>query len=152
MSRSNWDDELAKIDRQLESISDAALQQGQPPAKAGASAPGVAAAPAKVKPATSSLGVFARLVLAVLLGIGMLFWPYPTQCGIGLAGYLGATVVVVAAGVWSSIWTWRHRASQAHVLSLLLIVWGLLLGAQQVLPRVGYAVPDAAHPALWMCP
>jgi putative flippase GtrA len=53
--------------------------------------------------------------------------------------------------VWSAVWTWRHRASQAHVLSLLLVVWGLVLAGLEVLPRVGYAFPTVAHPATWMC-
>ena len=44
-----------------------------------------------------------------------------------------------------------HRTARAHVLSLLLIVWGLLLGAMEVLPRVGYAKADAARPAGWSC-
>ena len=42
----------------------------------------------------------------------------------------------------ASVWTWRHRAARAHVLSLLLVLWGLVLGAIEVLPRVGYAKPD----------
>jgi hypothetical protein len=37
------------------------------------------------------------------------------------------------------------------VLSLLLVVWGLLLAAMEVLPRVGYAKPDAERPAGWSC-
>ena len=69
----------------------------------------------------------------------------------GLFGYLGAASMVVVAGVWSSVWSWRHRSGQAHVLSLLLVVWGVILGATEILPRVGYAIPDAQHPAIWMC-
>jgi hypothetical protein len=69
-----------------------------------------------------------------------------------LAGYLAAVVVVVASGVWSSVWTWRHRASRAHTLSLLIVLWGLVLGSLEVLPRIGYAKPDVRHPATWACP
>ena len=69
----------------------------------------------------------------------------------GLGGYLAATAVLAGAGVWSSVWTWRHRAARAHLLSLLLIVWGVVLGAIEILPRVGYATPSAAHPAIWAC-
>jgi hypothetical protein len=100
---------------------------------------------------TSTLGVMARLVLAVVLGGAMLFWPYSARCGAGLFGYLGAVGVVVAAGIWTSVWTWRHRSARAHVLSLLIIVWGGVLGAMEVLPRIGYAAPTPAHPAEWMC-
>ena len=54
---------------------------------------------------------------------------------------------MVASGLWSSVWTWRHRASKAHTLSLLIVLWGLVLGSIEVLPRIGYAKPDARHPA-----
>lgn len=147
MSSPDWDKELAKIDKHLESISDdALLAPGTPP-----KTPAETERAKEVKRETSSFGVFARLVLAVALGVAMLFWPYSARCGLGLFGYLAATVVVIVAGGWSAIWTWRHRSAQGHVLSLLLILWGLLLGAQEVLPRVGYAKPDAMHPAIWMC-
>jgi putative flippase GtrA len=86
-----------------------------------------------------------------LVGVAMVLWPYPARCGVGLAGYLAAVAVVIASGVWSSVWTWRHRASKAHTLSLLLILWGLILGSIEVLPRIGYAKPDLAHPAAWVC-
>ena len=91
-------------------------------------------------------------MLATALGVGMLFWPYAARCGVGLFAYLAATAVVIGAGVWTSVWTWRHRSGKAHLLSLLLIVWGGVLGAIEVLPRVGYAKPTAVHPAYWMCP
>jgi hypothetical protein len=38
-----------------------------------------------------------------------------------------------------------------HVLAIVLAVWGLVLGAIEVLPRVGYAIASEAHPALWFC-
>jgi hypothetical protein len=112
---------------------------------------GGAAPPARPERQTSTLGVMSRLVLAVALGVAMLFWPYSSRCGVGLFGYLGASTMVIVAGVWTSVWTWRHRSVQGHVLSLLLILWGLILGGQEVLPRVGYAKPDVMHPAIWMC-
>ena len=146
MSGKDWDSELKKIDRMLEGASDEALL----PAKNAPTPAARAEAVAKQK-GTSTLGVMARLVLAVALGIGMLFWPYDAKCGLGLAGYIAATGVVVGAGVWSSIWTWRHRSARGHILSLLLILWGGVLGAIEILPRVGYAKPDAARPG-WSCP
>jgi hypothetical protein len=154
MPDKDWDKELAKVDKQLASLSDEALL-GTPvpvPAKAAKGAP--AAAPTReAKPAapTTNFGVYARLTLSVLLGVAMVIWPYPARCGPGLAGYLAAVVVVVTSGVWSAIWTWRHRASHAHTLSLLLILWGLVLGSLEVLPRIGYAKPDPRHPAGWAC-
>ena len=146
MSSKDWDSELKKIDRMLEGASDEALL----PAKNAPTPAARAEAVAKQK-GTSTLGVMARLLLAVALGVGMLFWPYDAKCGLGLAGYIAATGVVVGAGVWSSIWTWRHRSARGHILSLLLILWGGVLGAIEILPRVGYAKPDAARPG-WSCP
>lgn len=146
MSGRDWDSELKKIDRRLESVADEALL----PAKA-AKSPGERAQAASVQRATSTLGVFARLSLAVALGVAIGFWPYGARCGIGLAGYLGAVGVLVTAGVWSAIWTWRHRSAKGHVLSLLLVLWGLVLASIDVLPRTGYAKPSADHPAQWTC-
>jgi hypothetical protein len=143
----DWAKEMAKIDKQLESVSDEAVF----PTKA-AKTPGVRANIEEKQKSTSTLGVVLRLTLSVLLGVGMLFWPYESRCGIGLAGYLAAVAVVAGSGIWSAVWSWRHRAGRAHGLSLLLILWGLVLGAVEVLPRVGYAKPDDAHPATWSCP
>jgi hypothetical protein len=153
----DWDKELAKIDKQLGSLKDEDLLQPQLPAKAG-SAPAKTAKPATyagpgvpVERTTSGWAVYARLTISVALGVAMVIWPYPSRCGTGLAAYLAAVVVVITSGVWSSIWTWRHRASHAHILSLLLILWGLVLGSIEVLPRIGYAKSDARHPGTWSC-
>jgi hypothetical protein len=81
----------------------------------------------------------------------MLFWPYPARCGPWLGLYLLGVTVLTAGGVWASVWTWRHRTPRAHVLALLLILEGLVLGGLQILPRTGYAKPDAGHPATWSC-
>ena len=144
---SDWDAELKKIDKQLESMSDSALI----PAPAKNAPPAAKTQVAAERATTRTWGAFLRLALATALGVGILFWPYPNRCGIGLAGYLLAISAIVAGGLWSSVWTWRHRTARAHVLSLLLVVWGLVLGAIELLPRTGYARPDGARPAGWMC-
>jgi hypothetical protein len=160
MADRNWDKELAKVDKQLASLSDEALlgnttpapvvKGGREAARAPArSAPAEAAAPAPKS--TSTFGVYARLTLAVTVAAAMMIWPYPAKCGLGLAGYLAAVGVVVAGGLWSSVWTWRHRAARSHTVSLLVLTWGLVLGAIEVLPRIGYAKADANHPATWVC-
>ena len=146
MSDRDWSKELAKIDRQLESVSDEALF----PTKS-APTPAARAEAAVAQKSTSSLGAFARLALSVALGVGILFWPYDARCGFGLFAYLGAVAVVLTSGVWSAVWTWRHRTARGHTLSLLLILWGLVLGSIEILPRVGYAKPGALHPATWTC-
>lgn len=144
---SDWDAKLKKIDQQLESMSDAALIPSSPK-----QAPAARADVAAERAATKTWGAFLRLALATALGVGILFWPYPNRCGIGLAGYLVAVSAVVAGGLWSSIWTWRHRTARAHTLSLLLVMWGLVLAAIELMPRVGYAKADASRPAGWSCP
>lgn len=147
MADRDWDFELKKIDKQLESVSDRALLGSKDPAPT----PAAKATLAEKHAATPTLGVFARLMLAVLLGVAMFFWPYVSRCGVGLFAYLGAVLVLIVAGGWSSIWAWRHRAGRAHVLALLLVLWGLILGAMEILPRTGYAKPSAQHPEGWVC-
>jgi hypothetical protein len=150
----DWNKELAKVDKQLASLSDEQLVGPPPaaPAKAGAPAAAKAGpAPVAAKPATTGFGVYARLLLALAVGVSMWFWPYEARCGLGLAGYLAAVGVVIAGGLWSSVWTWRHHAGRAHLLSNLIVLWGLGLGAMEILPRIGYAKPTDKHPATWTC-
>lgn len=138
----NWDEELKKIDKQLEGMSDSALI----PAPAKGAPPAAKAAVAAQRESTRTWPAFLRLALATALAIGILFWPYPSQCGVGLAGYLAAISVVTVGGLWSSVWTWRHRTARAHILSLVLVAYGLILGAMEILPRTGYAKADTARP------
>ena len=162
MADAKWDRELAKIDKQLSSMSDEALlnatTEAKPKPLPGALPRSGAAAtiPASTKAskstaATSTFGVAARLALAASLGIAILFWPYASRCGLGLAAYLGGVGAVVLGGVWSAVWSWRHRAPRMHLLSLALATWGVLLASAEILPRTGYAVPTARHPAIWAC-
>lgn len=150
MSPSDWDAELKKIDKQLASIPDSALVPAKPAAQAPA-ASARAASMAAVPTGTTTIGVFARLGLALVLGVAIAYWPYSARCGLGLIAYLGAVATLVTAGVWSSIWTWRHRAPKGHTLALLLVLWGLVLGSIDVLPRVGWTIPTPEHPATWSC-
>jgi hypothetical protein len=142
----DWDKELAKIDRQLEGTSDQAMF----PVPQSAT-PGQQTTVVETRKRTASFGAFARLLLAVALGVGVAFWPYPVRCGLLLAGYLAAVAAVIGAGVWSSIWTWRHRTAKAHVLSLLIVLWGIVLGAQQVLPRVPWPTGATSPVLTWLC-
>jgi hypothetical protein len=143
----DWDAELKKIDKQLEGMSDSALIPSAPRTAPPAARVEVAAERAT----TRTWGAFLRLALATALGVGILFWPYPKQCGVELGGYLVAAGAVTLGGLWSSVWTWRHRTARAHVLSLLLVVWGVLLLAIEILPHAGYARADPARPAGWSC-
>jgi hypothetical protein len=162
----DWDKELAKIDKQLASISDdALLKSAQPvaPAKgaparalpAGApksAAPQAGAFPAATVPGAGKPWVsWAKVLVAVAAAAGLMFWPWPARCGAPLVGFTAATGGVALLGLWSALGTWRHRLGLAHVASLLVTVWGLALGAREVLPRVGYAVPTAVRPGQWSC-
>ncbi|OYV73634.1 MAG: hypothetical protein B7Z72_02070 [Gemmatimonadetes bacterium 21-71-4] len=155
MAERDWSKELAKIDKQLGAMPDDALaaKPAAPAKGGGAPAPAPKHVPGGDRPpaGTGSFGVFARLALSVVLGLAMIAWPYEARCGFGLAGYLAAVAVVAVSGGWSAVWTWRHRAARAHVLSLLILLWGLVLGSLEVLPRIGYAKPDLNHPATWVC-
>lgn len=142
MSDKDWDKELANIDRQLESTSDAQMFP-----EASDATPAERTQVEKDRAAAASWPALLRLALSVALGIAIVFWPYAHRCGWGLTGYLLAVVAVAASGVWSAVWTWRHRAGRAHALSILLLAWGIILGATEVLPRVGYA----RQTLLWTC-
>jgi hypothetical protein len=93
------------------------------------------------------LGLWARVLLAVILAAAMTQWPYPRTCDLPLAGYLAAVGTVVIAGAWIALVSWRRRSGVPHLLALGLLFWGAVLAAQQVLPRVGYA----AERASWRC-
>ena len=101
--------------------------------------------------AQARLGVAARLALVLALAGAMVFWPYAAPCGTRLAGYLAAVGMVGVSGLWVSARTWQYRMAKTHALALLVVLWGLTLGAAQVLPRVGYARVDAQHAAQWRC-
>ena len=151
MAERDWTKEMAKIDRQLESISDEALFPTKSGAAKGPKAAAEKAENLEKQRTTSTWGVFLRLLLSVALGVGIYFWPYDARCGVGLFGYLAAVGVVTASGIWSAVWTWRHRSARGHMLSLLLILWGTTLGAMEILPRIGYAKTDTLHPSTWTC-
>lgn len=97
--------------------------------------------------AREKLGVWLRVGLGVAAGAFMTQWPYRHACGLPLYLYLGAVTVVIVAGGWAGVSSWKRRMAKAHVLSLSLVLWGLVLAAAQVLPRIGYA----AHAATWRC-
>jgi hypothetical protein len=152
----DWDREMAEVDRLLKKLplAEPALRGGAEPTVKRASVPAGGAAagwsPGAASPATGRewLGTWARVALGLLIGIGMTQWPYTHGCDLRLVFYLVGVGAVLAAGVWSSISSWRRRLGLAHVLSQGLIIWGLVLAAREVLPRVGYAKATAT----WLCP
>ncbi len=162
MSDRNWEAEMAKIDKQLASVSDEALlaeskavapnrtlAAGRTVAAPTAAAPARAAAPSV--PAVGSWKAWLKVAVAVGAAAGLMFWPWPARCGPALIGFTAATGAVAVLGMWSAVGTWKHRLGLAHVASLLVVVWGLALGARELLPRVGYAIPTADRSAGWSC-
>lgn len=159
MSDRNWEAELAKIDKQIASVSDEALLASSKPVAPGKAAPGkAAAAPSSPAPSTMASGVtgstwfaWVKVSVAVAAAAGLMFWPWPARCGLPLMGFTAATGGVALLGVWSALGTWRHRLGLAHLASILVTAWGLMLGAREVLPRVGYAVPTIERAGQWSC-
>ena len=117
---------------------------GRPPVTAGGSA--LNSGP-RVSTSRDRLGTWLKAGLSAMAGGLMTQWPYGHACGLGLYLYLGAVLAVTVAGGWASAASWKHRVAPAHVLSLGAVLWGLILAAAQILPRVGYAAAAAS----WRC-
>ena len=145
----DWDKELAEIDKVI------ARSPGPAgvPAAASASAPpapgqGSKAIAAPVGGKRAALWTWTQVLLGGLLAVGMTQWPYSHGCGIKLFLYLGAAGLVVVAGIWGSLSSWRRRMGLTHTLALLVVLSGVVLLVREVLPRVGYAQQSVT----WMCP
>jgi hypothetical protein len=150
----DWDKEMAEVDRLLKKLpnADPTLGRsggGEPTVRKPAVVPGAATSGGAATTAREWLGTWAKVGLGVLVGIGVApgVWPYSHGCGLRLIFYLVGVSTVIAAGVWVGLSSWKRRLGFAHVISQVLIVWGILLMTREVLPRVG-AKPEA----LWLCP
>ncbi len=132
----DWDREMRAVDKLLAKLpeADPTLGRGVPTVRTGPKPP--AAPPARGR---EWISTWMRVGLGVLLGIGMLAWPYTHGCGLKLIFYLIGVTTLIVAGVWSSLSSWRRRLGFAHLLSQMLVIWGLVLAAREILPRVGYA-------------
>ena len=105
--------------------------------------------PAAMRTMRSSraVGIWARVILGVCLGIALMQWPYGRACGPRLFFYLTAVTALFMTGLWAAVFAWRGRLGAAHAIALVIILWGLVLAADEVLPRSGYA----KHSATWWC-
>lgn len=119
------------------------------PSSSSVARPKVHVGTASTSPPTRAdqVALWARVLLAVALGGLMTQWPYAHRCDWPLLGYLGAVATVLLAGGWAAFASWKLRSGAAHLLALVLFFWGLVLAAEQVLPRIGYAVDRAD----WRC-
>jgi len=91
--------------------------------------------------------VWSCVLLGVLLGVALPYWPYERACGWWLLLYMTAVGTVIVAGLWGARVSWRSRIGFAHIIAVSTLVWGLALLTHEVLPRVGYAKVRAA----WRC-
>jgi hypothetical protein len=94
-----------------------------------------------------TLGLWSRVALGGTLGLGLTQWPYPRECGWALLGYLAPVAMVMLSGAWIGFASWKIRNAVVHLVALVLVYWGIVLAAEQILPRIGYA----AETASWRC-
>ena len=92
-------------------------------------------------------GAWWRAVASVVVATAVPFWPYAIACGFPLWGYMAAVTLVLVTGLWAAHFAWRERTGVPHVIALFVTVWGGVLAAERVLPRVGYARAEAT----WRC-
>ncbi len=151
--RHDRQDPLAReVDRLLAGLKGKGREPEQAPLSSGAPARGrihVGGSRA-LHPSTrrDRIALWTELVLGIMLGVAMTQWPYAHACDWPLAGYFTAAAALILAAAWVTLASWRLHSGVAHVLSLTLLFWGLLLAAAQLLPRSGYA----AERATWRCP
>jgi hypothetical protein len=108
----------------------------------------VAGAPPNDAPTLGeSVALWARVFFGMVFGGAMTQWPYLYECGLPLLGYLGAVAMVMITGVGIAVASWRLRSEGPHILALVILFWGIILAAEQVLPRIGYAAEQAS----WSC-
>ncbi len=154
----DWDKEMAEVDRLLKKLpyAEPSLRAptpggagGEPTVKRAGVTRGSGAHPDLSGSGGGRLGTWIRVVLGVLIGVGVApgVWPYTHGCGLRLIFYLTGVGTVIAAGLWSSVSSWKRRLGFAHVIALALIIWGVLLLTGEILPRV-----SANSTALWLCP
>jgi hypothetical protein len=153
--RSPQPDPMAReVDRLLAGLANFGAQAGpehRPPDRAPTavsqrSAPRIAR-PTEAAPRRDHIALWARVLLGIVLGGMMTQWPYVHDCGLPLLEYLGAVGMVMVTGAWIAVVSWRLRHASSHILALLLVLWGIALAAEQILPRIGYA----AQRWTWRC-
>lgn len=135
----DWDKELAEVDRLA-----ARTAPGQPtpgPSRVGMTR--------DVTPASrgAKFITWTGVVLTLAIAAALPLWPYGDPCGIGLFFYLGTVGVLILLGGFCAVSSWGQRLGLPHILSLFAVLWGLVLTAEQILPRIGYA--RAAEQ--WIC-
>jgi hypothetical protein len=146
MTQIDWNAELRKIEREFD---------GLPPEPSPAEMRARRAAAQREEQRRSEraakLGVLWRVILVTALAGAIVLWPYRRECGLGLFAYMGAEAMIVAGGLWVAACTWRWRMAKTHGVGAIMALWGFMLIAHQVLPRIGYAKADPRNPPSWWC-
>jgi hypothetical protein len=146
LSEINWALELRKIEREFDG-----LPPEPSPGELRQKRQAVRHERQRQEAVSASFGVYFRLTLVVSLAISLVCWPYSVTCGAMLFGYLAAVVVLVVGGLWTAVATFTYMMPWRHLIALLMVLWGLGLGAAEVLPRVGYASPIPGRATSWSC-
>jgi hypothetical protein len=92
--------------------------------------------PALSETTRGALIVRVWVTLGVLLSVAMPFWPYPKTYLAGLLLYLFAVEVVALTGLWSAKLSWDGRLGGAHTIALGVVLWAIVLVAEETLPLV----------------
>ena len=142
----DWNVELRKIEREY-----AGLPPEPSPAEIRARKLAELRAREEAEKRMAVVGASARLLLVASLTGALWWWPYASKCGFSLALLIGAQFMVVVAGVWAAVFTWRHRFAASHTVALVFVLTGLVLVAAQVLPRLGYVTVAGMHATQWRC-
>jgi hypothetical protein len=151
----DWDKELAEIDKLIarQPVPIQPAPAAEPPTRRAAeSSPSRRASPPASREEVPRhrlvLTTWLRVLLALVVAAAMTQWPYAHGCGLQLVWYLGAAAGVILAGLWGSVISWKRRMPGAHVVSLLVTLWGAFLAGQVVLDRTAYPKVQRT----WACP
>ena len=131
----DWDKELANIDRAI--------------SKSGPSTTSPVTVPTPAPPRRRFVALtWLWTVVATVLAVALVVWPYDKACGIRLIFFLGAAVLAIMLGVLGAFNSWTHRQGVAMLVSLVVIGWAGIIAAREILPRTGYAKQSLE----WTCP
>src|SRR4051812_45331591 len=131
--RIDWNTELRAIEREFDGLP----PEPQPGAlKAQLAAERVGRE--QTEHSLAGIGTYVRLVLVEALFAALYWWPYPNDCGVGLAGFMGTQSMIVVGGLWCAVSSWRNRMPVTHSVAMTLVITGLALVAAQMLSRFGY--------------
>lgn len=148
----DWDKEMAEIDKLIAKDPGSGVRgPGSPatPVARGSAPPAQRASAPVARGGRTALTTWVRVGLGVTVAVGVgAAWPYAHSCGMALYGYVAAAGGVVLAGLWGSVTGWKRHIGLAHLVSLLVTLWGALLIGKVVADRSSYP----RHPTTWSCP